>query len=283
MADVSYSICEKWNGEASIHSMKSLKRWIRSRATRYQEEVLPNSELLTGQFDPESDIGGFQYWSSTFSWSSQDGCFRQWGSGPSYFGGLYTLSTCAWPKRATNEYPENGWGFDKHFTRVNEEYDLYQPQYPVVIFNSGKCETDLGDDFWVTSVAFITHAFETMEGYAQYLLDNYEGEVVDHRLTLAENAPEHARKHGDCHADRTAATDGPPKSHDHHEGTTSGCDCHVTGEYERHKDNWNSHLKCLADEAFWHPFATPVFKAENRHGKIRSWNFESKGITEVEP
>lgn len=285
MGGPSYPISRDWKGSGRITSIETLKSWIEDRAVRYEFEILPNDKLLTGSFDPEGGIGGIKYLSKTFSWSEKAQGFEQSGSGPAYFGGLYTLATCAWHKRGTAEFSGKGptWRFDDHFNKVDDEYDLYQPMYPVVLFNSGKCDTPYDPDgaYWVTSVTFVTHAFSSVEGYARFILDRFDGPALEHRLTHAEKTTKYNRNIGDCHADEDAITDGPPTDHDHHEGTSSGCGCSVGGDFEFHPDNWDTHLKCLSLEDFWYPFDVPVFRWSTRGCKIESWDFESMGLHEV--
>lgn len=282
---MTYIINDHSSTSTEVSSIEGLKDWIRGRATEYREFL--NQTEYDHAFDPD-DIGGFLYTSSTLDYKAAEG-YRQTGrgSGPNYFGKLYTLATCAWKKRATHDW-KGGWNFDQHFTQVDDEKDLFLPDYPVIIINTvSKSSNGHRRGQWVPSIAFVTHAFRTVEGYASHLISNYSGRTVSHRLTRqdTDSRPKMAIQHGDCHADYSANVGGPPEGHSHHEGFISVCDSNGTREEEEHKDNWSNHLKALSMDGYYLVFEDSIFekaKGGDRGGaKIKHWNLEEY-ITEVE-
>lgn len=273
-----YSITSGQSSSADIRSLDQLQNWIKGRSEAYKTYL---DEIYGDHtFDP-AKIGGIQYVSKTLSYDLTEG-FVQRGNGPNYFGGLYTLATCRHDIRGTTERT-GGWNFDEHFESIGGNTDLWLPKYPVLVVNStGKISDGHQRGRWVASIAFVTHAFRTMEGYADFLLSKYGGETVTHRLTRAEDAPEKAIEHGDCHANYRRVTGGPPDGHPHHEGTEKTCGCDP-GDDKLHRDNDDDHLKVLSMEDFWLSFDEPVFEntIDGRgHGKIESWDLEN--ITEVQ-
>ena len=273
-----YRVTVGKSSSEGVQSLSQLREWINNRSEAYQTYLGEISADHT--FDP-SKIAGIQYVSGTLSYDPSEG-FSQRGNGPNYFGGLYTLATCRHDIRGTAERA-GGWDFDEHFSPVGGGTDLWLPKYPVLVVNStGTTDNGHRKGRWVPSVAFVTHAFRTMEGYADHLRSEYSGQTVTHRLTRAEKATDEAIKHGDCHANNQGETGGPPKGHPHHEGIESTCGC-GSGDAKLHPDNEKDHLKVLSMEDFWLSFDEPVFEntvGGRGHGKIESWEFEN--ITEVQ-
>jgi hypothetical protein len=273
-----YSIPLGKESSADVHSLKQLRAWISSRSEAYKAYL---EELDVDHTFNTSRIAGIQYVSNTISYDLTEG-FVQEGNGPNYFGGLYTLATCRHDIRGTTERT-GGWNFDDHFEPVVGNTDLWLPKYPVLVVNStGKVSDGHRSGRWIPSIAFVTHAFQTMEGYADHLLSEYNAETVSNRLTRAEDAPEKAIKHGDCHANYERATGGPPEGHPHHEGTESTCGC-GSADAKLHSDNDDDHLKILSMEEFWLSFDKPVFENTSGgrgHGKIGS--LELHQISEVQ-
>lgn len=275
LEDSSYPIEPEFEGESLITSLSDLREWANNRADSYRSYL--NENGYENHSFSTDEIGGIQYFSASLGYDPEDG-FYQSGNGPNYFGGLYSLATCRYDLRATEEM-SYGKNFEEHFELVSPELDLWLPKYPVLIFNSTqKTTANEQHQHWLTSVSFVTHAFRTMEGYASYLLENFDGRCLTHRLTRANDAPQEAIKHGDCHADWSGKTGGPPEGHPHHKGSKSSCGCSV-GDDRLHDDNADNHLKALSISGYWHTFSEPVLYNKYRTGKIDKWEF--KGIEEA--
>ena len=264
-----YPIIPEYEGKSLITSLEDLREWVDYRAVSYSSYL--DEKGFEGHSFSTEEIGGIQYFSKSLGYDSEAG-FYQSGNGPNYFGGLYSLATCRYDLRATEDM-KYGKNFEEHFEFVSPEEDLWLPKYPVLIFNSTKKTTVNGQrNHWLASVAFVTHAFRTMSGYASFLIENFDGRSLTHRLTRTNDAPREAIKHGDCHANWNGKTGGPPENHPHHEGTESTCGC-SDGEDRLHDDNADNHLKTLSINGYWHAFTEPVLYNKHRTGKIDSWEF----------
>jgi hypothetical protein len=257
MSDSTYPITTDLNSEVQIATEAELEDWVDNAIERYQD-YLRREEGDTEWFKPNT-VDGAQYVSTSISYDSEQGRIVQDGSGPNYFGGMWSLATCKWSMRG---HGSQGWDFPPKFKLVDEERGLYRPTRPVLIYTStGTTSYNSQSERWLASVALVTHGFMDESDYARFLNEDCSDKQSSHRLTRvsAQDRPIEAVKHGDCHADRHGNTGGPPEGHDHHSGTVSSCGCGGS-EDELHKDNEGDHMRCVSVDGFWYAWDVPRFQ-----------------------
>lgn len=265
-----------------ITNRQDLRTWVENRTKEY-ESYRRRSGILSDQFDTQR-VGGITYVSQTIELDSEGG-FLQWGNAPNLHGGVYTLATCRHDLRGLSDRSPT-WSFDEHFSRVSGREDIYEPNYPVLIFNSSsKSDYEGREEQYISNVAFVTHAFSSTEAYADFLLSRFTGQAISHRFTRVndQSRPREALKYGDCHADLTGKVGPPPKGHPHHEESNTECGCSVTSRQTIHEDNRKDHLRVLALTRYWHAFEEPVF-ANDRGCDWGAWKVNSldfEGLEEV--
>jgi hypothetical protein len=108
----------------------------------------------------------------------------------------------------------------------------------------------------------VTHGFDRMEDYGQYLRRTHEGDAVKHRLTHASDRTPLAENRGDCHVDDTGAVQYPAPNHQHGDGEVEakcGCRSEHSRQPEDHIDNSKDHVKCVSEQGNWLGWTEPRF------------------------
>jgi len=211
-----------------------------------------------------SPVNGRIYPADSIDYRKDSGLV-QWGSSPSYWGGLWSLSCCKHKMRR-----------EKYFDYFEEvEPGVLRPTQPLFVFTcAGKMGSDIPERAadrrrWLTSIALVTHAFRGMDDYGRFLLKQDETAWKD-RITTQDSSEETvwARKKGDCHAiiedGEVVGFDSPYPEHDHvsSSGTAScGCSTTVNPEYDHvyHDDNDTSLLKFASTPGYWLSWSEPQF------------------------
>jgi hypothetical protein len=237
------------------------------------EELIEDFATERETFDP-STVHGRIYTASSIDYDS-DSSLVQTASSPSYWGGLWSLTCCKHDMRQEHF-------FNRYFKEINP--GVLRPVEPLLIFTcAGKTDSNRPDwseqrRRWLTSVALVTHAFQGMDDYGRFLLQQGE-EVWKNRIsTQGSSEHEWARKYGDCHAitsgGNIAGVGTPYPEHDHVSGsgtTSCGCSSTVDPEYDHvyHEDNDRSLLKFVSVSEYWMSWSEPQFYWTRTNGRSR--------------
>lgn len=268
-----------------VSTKEELRDWMEQRINDYETEY--------GPFDIQ-EAAARLYAATSVQYQNGKGLV-QWGSTPSYFGGLWSFVCCKWPMRKSQP-------FHDHFEEADD--GTLRPRQPLFIFTCAGASVgespswwDGGRERWVASVALVTRGFYGMDDYGEYLLDHYDESVWKHRMSRGENPPSHAIEHGDCHAivedGQVVGVGTPPStqyfSHDHAKhSANSGCSCETPTESDplEHRDNDPNRIKCIAEPGYWIAWKQPQFYDPTRKrrrygggGMMRAFEGTDKGKT----
>jgi len=244
-----------------VQQVDDLREWMQDCADRYEDEETGfNSNTPRGRV----------YVARSIQYQSDSG-LAQTGSAPSFFGGLWSLATC---KKGMRGEPEqsNSANPDHPFQRLFQEPDdegIRRPKCPVFILTCAsrskahdKPEDANSHRNWLASAAMVTHGFDKMEDYGQYLRRTYDNEAVRHRLTHASDRTLFAENRGDCHVDDSGSVRYPPANHQHGDGEVEaecGCNSNPSRNPEEHIDNSEDHVKCVSERGYWLGWTEPQF------------------------
>ena len=244
-----------------IRDIDGLREWMQDSIARYEDK--------TAGFDSKTPHGRV-YIARTIQYQSNTG-LAQTGSAPSFFDGVWSLATCKKGMRGEpikSDTANSSHPFQKLFREPNDE-SVRRPRYPVFVLScaSRKEEYNVPEKAdshrnWLASVAMVTHGFDAMEDYGQYLRRTYEGDAVRHRLTHASNPTSLALNRGDCHVDDSGVVQYPPADHQHGDGgqaTEDGCSTNSSPQPSDHIDNSENHVKCVSEPGHWLGWTEPQF------------------------
>lgn len=238
------------------------------RLREWMEDCIEKYEDKNTQFDSSTPRGRV-YVAETIQYNSDIG-LTQTGSAPSFFGGLWSLATCkkgmrGEPVRSDSANPDHP--FQKLF-REPDESGVRHPKYPVFVLTCASRDSayDKPDNAnsnrnWLASAAMVTHGFDRMEDYGQYLRRTHEGDAVKHRLTHASDRTPLAENRGDCHVDDTGVVQYPAPNHQHGDGEVEakcGCGSKHSRQPEDHVDNSEDHVKCVSEPGYWLGWTEPL-------------------------
>lgn len=246
----------------SLQTRDDLRNWAENRIDEYQEKE--------HEFEDTTPRGRI-YIARTIQYTSDHGLV-QTGSAPNYFGGMWSLTTCKKGMRGesdNSDSPNPKHPFKRLFMEPDEE-GIRRPKYPVFILslssrNQAHAKPERADSHrnWLASLAMVTHGFDRMMDYGQYLLENHEGDRVNNRLTHASGRPDVAENRGDCHVDENGDVYYPPVDHQHGDGDAdASCGCNTgvqTRDAHEHIDNSQNHVKSLSEPGYWLGWTEPQY------------------------
>lgn len=244
-----------------VQQTGELQEWMNNCIERYEDE--------TGGFDSNTPRGRI-YVAKTIQYQSDSG-LTQTGSAPSFFGGVWSLATCkkgmrGEPERSDSANPDHPF---QNLFREPDDKGVRRPKYPVFILTCAsrsqahdKPENANSHRNWLASAAMVTHGFDKMEDYGQYLDHAYDGDAVRHRLTRVSDPTAVAENRGDCHVDETMSVRYPPANHQHGDSEgKSKCSCSSVSkrQADEHIDNSEDHVKCVSEPGYWLGWTEPQF------------------------
>ena len=271
-----YQLENEGDPDASeIESVDSLIEWMEARIDAYESEF--------GGFRKSNDIAGRAYVARSIRYHSEKGLVQA-GSAPSYFGDLWTLATCkkymrGEPKGDTS--PNSDHPFRRFFG--DPEGGVLKPVKPLFILTFSSKDPAFDTPGTVrqrslASVAMVTHGFNEMGHYADYLRRNFSDDSIEKRLSHGGN--EIAEERGDCHADWDGNVYYPPNKHQHGEGG-GPCECSNSKAAGDHIDNNPHHVKCLSLSNYWITWNEPTL-AMNRENEFDQGHRNINGPAVVE-
>lgn len=243
----------------------TLNLWMENTKSRYSSEESFECDAH------DQDFKGKVYSTNkdSITFNNNKNALTQGTSSPSYFGGLWSLACCKKDMRRSESFGSN-------FREVNEGH--YKPNHPVFIFTvSSKSYYPNADTRaqWLASVAMVTDGFYDMADYGYFLLNNYEGEAVDNRITRREDKSHIGAKKGDCHINYQGEKGKPSSSHDH---VVTNPPCGMDGDNGYKEDLKQDHLKLVSRPGFWIAWKNPQFKSrETINSKAYGINLRSYG------
>lgn len=141
---------------------------------------------------------GKLYVASTIWYDTGESAFLQNGCSPNYRGGLWTLACCKHDMRAASSFKE----------RVRSELSA------VVILTLAKASGP-GHQQYLVSAAKVTGWFETMNDYANELLELRSEKLLGEKMSNRRQSSSLARRFGDCYADGRGRVNDPKVPHVH--------------------------------------------------------------------
>lgn len=252
------------NSVLEQHDLEGLRDCLVSFINDFSKEIM--------EFDREP-VHGRIYPASSIEYQSGKGLVQRTSS-PGYWGDVWSLTCCKHDMRKSKFYSEY----------MREIADgVYRPSEPLLIYTTASItgsdpltDWEEGRKQWLASVALVTYAFEGMEAYGEYLIEQDEQAWRDRITTQdARSAPEWALQHGDCHAEiddgEIVGTGTPYHGHDHVGDTVSDdCGTRVPGDgwhaFEQ-LDNKREYLKFVSCPGYWLSWSEPSYY---RRGSRRS-------------
>ncbi len=176
----SYSL-KNLSSTAAPTDSEALERWLTSDGTH-------------------SNWDGKMYVARTIYWDSDRNEFLQTGCSPNYQAGWWSLACCKHDMREARPFRA-------------EAIDLSIPTY---VFTLASLDSNVGQT--LVSIAQVTkHFFNTMQEYAQFLLETRNRALISSRLTrVRQDDGLLGWRFGDCHEDMSGEVGEPNSGHVHH-------------------------------------------------------------------